>query len=300
MTEDTNQKSSNEKPIGYDHPLVDEDELDNSPVDEKYRDNWENIKDDPEAIVGFYRNYKNVPKEYREKAREKVENTPLAVSTDFLVISKSKREVDESLIQAYSIAVLESFADRIQKKAQWVKSNVDQEQPVPINSYPSELGHTVFEMHVSTVSFVESSCFRILKYKILNGELPDREHFVDWGSHKDRADIDQETVDIESQEAEIFLWAADSGVHALSLALRQSGIIDGDLYEKMDCIREYRNDLVHRPATLTLKRFTDGETILNRAEDALDITEEIKNELNQIPRHPTYRSLVEKRDSPDE
>jgi hypothetical protein len=300
MTEDADQKSRNEKLIGHDHPLVDEDELDNSPVDERYRGNWDNIKDNPKAIVGFYGNYKNVPKEHREKAVEKIKNTDFETSTDFLVIAKSEREVDASLVRAYSITVLDSFADRIQQKAQWVKSNVDREESLPINSYPEELGHTVFEMHVSTVSFVEASCFQILKYKILNRQLPDRESLLDWGSHEDRADIDQESVDIELQEAEIFHWAADSGVHALSLAVLQSGVIDDKMYQKIDCIRDYRNDLVHRPATLTLKRFSDGETIADRAEDAIQIAERLKNELDQIPKHPRYRDLVEGQNTPDE
>jgi hypothetical protein len=300
MTEDSNQESSNGKPIGHDHPLVDENELDNSPVDEKFRGNWDNIKNNPEAIVGFYKNYKNVPKEHREKAIEKIKNTDLETSTDFLVIAKSEREVDESLIQAYSIAVLDSFAARIQKKAQWLKSNVNQEESVPINSYPEELGHTVFELHASTVSFIESSCLHILKYKIANRQLPDRKSLVDWGSHKDRAAIDQETVDIESQEAKIFQWAADSGVHALSLALLQSGIVDDTMYQRMNRIREYRHDLLHRPATLTLKRFSDGETILDRAEDAIRIAEDFKTKLDQIPKHPVYEGLVEGQDVPDE
>lgn len=294
MTGDDDQNSSEEKPIGYDHPLVDEDELDDSPVDGKYRGNWENIKDNPEAIVGFYKNYKNVPKDHRKDAIDKVKEANLDVTTDLLVISKSERKVSDGLIRAYSIAVLDSFADRILQDAEWIHSNVNRDQSVPIESYPEELGHTVFQMHVSTVSFVEASCFQILKYKIINGQLPDRESLLSWGSHEDRADLDRTKIDIESQEAEVFLWAAGSGVRDLSLALLQSGIIDDRMYERIDNIRNYRNDLVHHPATLTLKRFSDGGSILSRADDAIYICEKIREELNRIPKHPTYDSVVGK------
>lgn len=288
------QDPGNEKPIGYDHPLVDEDELDSSPVDDRYRGNWENIKDNPEAIVGFYKNYKNVPKEHREEAIDKVKEAGLDTSTDFLVITKSERKVSGRLIRAYSIAVLDSFADRILQNAEWIQSNVNRDQSVPIESYPEELGHTVFQMHVSTVSFVEASCFQILKYKIINGQLPDRESLLSWGSHEDRADIDRTKMDIESQEVEVFSWAVDSGARGLSLALLQSGIIDDQMYERIDNIRDHRNDLVHQPATLTLKRFSDGDSILERADDATYICERLREELDQILKHPAYGSIVGK------
>jgi hypothetical protein len=293
MAEDNEQNFSDEKPIGHDHPLVNEDELDNSPVDKKFRGNWKNIKNNPRAIVGFYKNYKNVPKQHREKAIEKIRGTEFEISTDFLSIQKIEREVHPKLIQAYSIAVLESFADQIEEKAQWLESNISHDQSSPIDSYPKEVGYKVFELHILTTTFIESSSYHILKHKIKNRQLPDRESLISWGSHKDRAGVDEESLSIESQEAEIFQWAADSGTHALSRALLQSKIINDKIYKKINCVRNHRNDLVHDPATLTIKRFLDGKTILDRAKDATDIVRYLKSELNQIPKHPIYQSITD-------
>lgn len=293
MTENSDQASSSEKPIGHDHPLVDEDELDTSPVDEKYKGNWENIKDDPEAIVGFYKNYKNVPKEHREKAREIVQEAD-GRHTDFLAISSSKRQVTDGVIRAFDLAVLDSFADKIRKEAQWVQSNLDEGEYNPIESYPKELGHKVFQMHVFTISYVEASCYRILRYRIINGNLPDRGKLLQWGRDEDRADLDEAELDMESQEVEIFKWAEYSGVHALSRALNQSGVIDDSVYNKINKIRERRHNLVHQPFTLTMSEFTEAEEILESTRLVADICDRLNEEFETMHKNPVYNVLTEK------
>lgn len=293
MTENSDQNSSSEKPIGHDHPLVDEEELDTSPVDERYKGNWDNVKDNPETIVGFYKNYKNVPKEHRDKAIEIVEEAD-EFYTDFLAISSSEREVTDGVIRAYDLAVLDSFADKIRKEAHWIQSNVDEGESNPIESYPKELGHKVFQMHVSTISYVEASCYRILRYRIINRNIPDRSKFLQWGSHEDRADIDETELDIESQEVEILRWAASSGVYNLSRALNQSGVIGDNMYNKINEMRKRRNNLVHQPSTLTLVEFTKSEELLESSRFAVDLCDNLSEEFDQIDRNPVYNVLTEK------
>lgn len=293
MTENSNQNSSGEKPIGHDHPLVDEDELDTSPVDEKYRGNWSNIKDDAAAIAGFYKNYKNVPKAHREKAIEIVEEAD-GHYTDFLAISSMERKVTDGVIRAFNLAVLDSFADEIRKEAQWIQSNLDEGESNPIESYPKESGHKVFQMHVSTISYIEASCYRILRYRIINGKIPDRGKLLQWGSHEDRADIDETELDIESQEVEILSWAESSGVYDLSRALNQSGVIGDKLYNKINQIRERRNNIVHQPSALTLSEFTNSEELLETTRYAVDVCDSFSDEFEKMDRHAIYNTLTEK------